>query len=47
MSDRVFGTAACVSLAVYNGADVVRVHDVAAIKDTVLMAWEIKRGRIC
>ncbi len=47
VSDRVFGTAACVSLAVYNGADVVRVHDVAAIKDTVLMAWEIKRGRIC
>jgi dihydropteroate synthase len=47
VSDRVFGTIACVSLAVYNGADVVRVHDVAAIKDTVLMAWEIKRGRIC
>jgi dihydropteroate synthase len=36
--DRTFGTAAAVAVSVLNGASIVRVHDVAAMRDVVLMA---------
>ncbi|HJV66457.1 MAG TPA: dihydropteroate synthase [Geomonas sp.] len=36
--ERIFGTAAAVAVSVVNGASIVRVHDVAAMKDVVLMA---------
>ncbi|HJV34021.1 dihydropteroate synthase [Geomonas sp.] len=36
--ERVFGTAAAVAVSVLKGASVVRVHDVAAMRDVVLMA---------
>jgi dihydropteroate synthase len=37
-SDRLFGTAATVALAVANGASILRVHDVRAMRDTADMA---------
>jgi dihydropteroate synthase len=36
--DRTFGTAAAVAACVLNGASIVRVHDVAAMRDVALMA---------
>ena len=39
--DRVFGTAAACALAVSNGAHMVRVHDVSAVKDAVRVSEEI------
>ena len=39
--ERVFGTAAAVAAAVINGADAVRVHDVAAMRDVVRVAEAI------
>lgn len=36
--ERIFGTAAAVAASVLNGASIVRVHDVAAMRDVVLMA---------
>lgn len=36
--DRVFGTAAAVAIAIQNGANIVRVHDVAAMNDVVVVA---------
>lgn len=47
IDDRAFGTAAAVALAVNNGADVLRVHDVKESRDAVLMAWEIRREKAC
>jgi dihydropteroate synthase len=44
VEDRVFGTAASVALAIANGADIVRVHDVAAMKQVALVADAIVRG---
>ena len=41
---RVFGTAATVSWSVANGADVVRVHDVAAMSQVVHMVRAIQNG---
>jgi len=40
-TERVFGTAAAVAVAVMNGADAVRVHDVAAMRDVVRVAEAI------
>lgn len=40
-SDRLFGTAATVALAVANGARILRVHDVEAMKDVALMAHAV------
>jgi dihydropteroate synthase len=40
-SERVFGTAAAVAVAIMNGADAVRVHDVAAMRDVVRVAEAI------
>ena len=37
-ADRLFGTAATVAVSVVNGASIVRVHDVAAMRDVALMA---------
>ncbi|HYM16483.1 MAG TPA: dihydropteroate synthase [Dehalococcoidia bacterium] len=42
--DRLFGTAATVALAVAGGADIVRVHDVAAMKQVALVADAVVRG---
>jgi dihydropteroate synthase len=44
VEDRLFGTAATVALAIANGADIVRVHDVAAMKQVALMSDAIVRG---
>jgi dihydropteroate synthase len=37
-ADRLFGTAAAVAVSVVNGASIVRVHDVAAMRDVAVMA---------
>jgi len=42
--DRVFGTAASVAIAITNGADIVRVHDVREMKHVVLMSDAVVRG---
>jgi dihydropteroate synthase len=44
VENRVFGSAAAVSLAIASGIDIVRVHDVAAMKDVVQVADAIVRG---
>ncbi|HSE44199.1 MAG TPA: dihydropteroate synthase [Gemmatimonadales bacterium] len=36
--ERIFGTAAAVAVSVVNGASIVRVHDVAAMRDVAVMA---------
>jgi dihydropteroate synthase len=41
VDSRLYTTAATVALAVANGARVLRVHDVAAMRDVADMAWEI------
>lgn len=41
---RVFGTAATVAIAIADGADIVRVHDVAAMKQVALVADAIVRA---
>ncbi len=41
---RLLGTAASVALAIANGADIVRVHDVAAMKQVAIMSDAIVRG---
>jgi dihydropteroate synthase len=43
-ADRLFGTAAAVALAVNSGARIVRVHDVAPMRDVVRMAHAIARA---
>ena len=40
VANRLFTTAATVALAVANGARVLRVHDVAAMRDVADMAWD-------
>ncbi len=44
VDDRLFGTAATVSVAVMNGARIVRVHDVRAMRDVVDMTWAVLTG---
>ena len=44
VDERLVGTAASVALAVANGADIVRVHDVAAMRDAVRIADAVVRG---
>lgn len=41
VEDRLMTTAATVALAVAHGARIIRVHDVAAMRDVADMAWEI------
>lgn len=43
-SDRLFGTAASVALAIRAGIDIVRIHDVEAIREVVTIADAIVRG---
>jgi dihydropteroate synthase len=43
--ERVWGTAATVAISIANGADVVRVHDVAEMKQVCVMTDAIVRGR--
>lgn len=40
-NDRIFGTAAAVAMAVANGAQILRVHDVREMRDVADMAFEI------
>ncbi len=42
--DRIFGTAASVALAIKNGADIVRVHDVKEMKQVALVSDAISRS---
>ena len=44
VEDRVFGTAASVAIAIANGADIVRVHDVAEMKQVAMVTDAIVRG---
>jgi dihydropteroate synthase len=44
VSERVFGTAASVAVAMMNGASIFRVHDVAAMRDTVDMVRAIMKS---
>jgi dihydropteroate synthase len=44
VEERVFGTAASVALGVAAGIDIVRVHDVAAMRDAVAVADAVVRG---
>jgi dihydropteroate synthase len=44
VEERLLGTAATVALAIANGADIVRVHDVAAMKHVAIMSDAIVRG---
>jgi dihydropteroate synthase len=44
VGERIFGTAATVAIAIANGADIVRVHDVSAMKQVALVADAIVRG---
>ncbi len=46
VEERLWGTAATVALAVAAGVDIVRVHDVAQIRQVVRMADAIVRGRL-
>ena len=43
--ERVFGTAASVAVAIMNGADMVRVHDVGEMRDVAQVADAIKAGK--
>ena len=40
--DRLFGTAAAVAVSIVNGATIVRVHDVAAMRDVAVMAGALR-----
>ena len=44
IEDRVWGTASSVALAVASGADIVRVHDVAAMRQVARLADAVVRG---
>lgn len=44
VEERLLGTAATVALAIAGGADIVRVHDVAAMKQVALVADAVVRG---
>jgi dihydropteroate synthase len=44
VDERLFGTAATVALAIANGADIVRVHDVREMRQVVRLADAIVRG---
>ncbi|WP_243371874.1 dihydropteroate synthase [Geotalea sp. SG265] len=44
-SERIFGTAAVVAIAIYNGAALVRVHDVQAMRDVADMAGALHPKR--
>jgi dihydropteroate synthase len=44
VEERLFGTAATVALAIAGGADIVRVHDVRAMKQVATMADAVVRG---
>lgn len=46
VEQRVFGTAASVAIAIAKGADIVRVHDVAEMKQVALVADAIVRGPV-
>jgi dihydropteroate synthase len=45
-AERVLGTAAAVACCVLDGARVLRVHDVAAMRQVVQVAWAVARARV-
>lgn len=45
-SERLEGTAAAIAISIFNGANIVRVHDVREISKVVNVADAIKRGKI-
>jgi len=45
-SERAWGTAAAVTASILNGANIVRVHDVAEMTKVVCVADAIKRERV-
>jgi dihydropteroate synthase len=47
VNDRLLGTAATVALALVNGARILRVHDVGAMRDVVQMAWAVLDPEFC
>jgi dihydropteroate synthase len=44
VEDRLQGTAATVAIAIFKGADIVRVHDVKEMSRVVMMADAVARG---
>jgi dihydropteroate synthase len=44
VADRLFGTAASVAAAILNGASIVRVHDISAMRDVAMMTYAIRDG---
>lgn len=46
VSERLEGTAAAVAIAIFNGANIIRVHDVKEMKRVAMVADAIKRERI-
>jgi len=44
VDERTYGTAAAVALSVANGADIIRVHDVAAMRDAAFIAHAVSRA---
>ena len=46
LDTRTYGTNAITALAAYNGADVVRVHEIVSARDAVLVAKAVKEERI-
>jgi dihydropteroate synthase len=46
VDERLEGTLAAVALAVANGADAVRVHDVAEARRAAMMAWAAREGKV-
>ena len=45
-ADRLAGSLAATAVAVYNGAAIIRTHDVAATRDAVRVAEAIRRGAL-
>ncbi|MFO7821267.1 MAG: dihydropteroate synthase [Lentisphaeria bacterium] len=44
--DRIWGTAAAIALCVYEGADIIRVHDVREMRETALVAAALRKRQI-
>ncbi len=44
--DRCFGTAATLAISIVHGVNIVRAHDVQAMKDVVRMAWAIRKESV-
>jgi dihydropteroate synthase len=45
VQERLEGTLACVAIAAFEGAELIRVHDVQPARRTAHMAWAVRHGR--